>query len=158
MSGAETALHRQCAALCWRRQKGGEVEILLVTSRETGRWVIPKGWPVKGLSESGSAAQEAFEEAGVEGRLTPAALGTYAYGKVLDRSVKIEIALPCQVSVFALEVLKTREKFPERDERRRKWFTRERAADRVDEPELKSLISGFDPGALAEKGAGAAAS
>ena len=61
----------QVAALCWRMGQGGAVEILLVTSRDTGRWVIPKGWPMDGKSASAAAAREAWEEAGVKGTVRP---------------------------------------------------------------------------------------
>ena len=57
----------QFAALPWRRRADAGIEVLLITSRETRRWVIPKGWPIKGKSSAKSAAREAFEEADQKG-------------------------------------------------------------------------------------------
>ncbi|MEN9850080.1 MAG: hypothetical protein RL128_243, partial [Pseudomonadota bacterium] len=72
MDGADATADRtmvartQYGALCWRMHRG-KVEVLLITSRDTGRWVIPKGWPIDGLAPAQTAAREAWEEAGVEG-------------------------------------------------------------------------------------------
>jgi 8-oxo-dGTP pyrophosphatase MutT (NUDIX family) len=143
---AAAAPRTQCAALCWRRDQG-KVEVLLVTSRETGRWVIPKGWPVTGLPETEGAAREAWEEAGVRGQIGAACLGVYSYDKVLDRSGTAPVALPCVVAVYPMQVTATRRDFPEASERRIKWFPLAKAARKVDEPELAALIAGFDPDA-----------
>lgn len=132
----------QHAALCWRMHRGS-VEVLLITSRDTGRWVIPKGWPMAGKSPSQTAAQEAWEEAGVKGRIGDNALGFYAYDKMRE-----ELApQPCGVSVFPLRVEQVAEKFPERKERRRKWFDASKAARKVAEPQLRALLAaiGDDP-------------
>ena len=131
---------KQVGALCWRVEKG-KVEVLLVTSRDTGRWVIPKGWTMKDKSDADAAATEAWEEAGVEGKLGENAVGAYAYYKVLNCG-KGE---PCVVDVYALKVKSLSEKFPEASERKRRWFTPKKAAARVDEPDLKALLRGFDP-------------
>ena len=88
----------QFAALCWRSTRG-RTEVLLVTSRETGRWVIPKGWPIAGLSPAEAAAREAWEEAGAKGKMAEQALGFFTYDKVLDRASD-PVALPCIVAVF----------------------------------------------------------
>ncbi len=133
----------QHAALCWRMHRG-HVEVMLITSRDTGRWIIPKGWPMEGKTASEAAAQEAWEEAGVKGLIGEIALGLYAYDKLrtpLD-------ALPCAVTVFPLRVVRVADKFPERKERRRKWFSAARAARKVDEPELRALLAAIaeDPG------------
>ncbi len=125
----------QIAALCWRMHRD-RVEVLLITSRDTGRWVLPKGWPVEGRDGPGSATQEAWEEAGVTGVVNPAVIGLFGYDKVMAA----QAALPCMVSVFALRVAGLARRFPERKERRRKWFTAERAARKVVEPELRNLI------------------
>ena len=125
----------QCGALCWRLHRG-HVEVLLITSRDTGRWIIPKGWPHDGKTAAGAAAQEAWEEAGVEGLVTEAPLGLYSYDKML----KPGTALPCIVTVFALRVARLRRRFPERRERRRKWFDAAKAARKVAEPELRALL------------------
>lgn len=135
--------HSQCGALCWRRLDGA-VQVLLVTSRDTGRWVIPKGWPITGLDVASAAAREAWEEAGVRGVADPAPLGWYSYDKVLRRGATGS-AVPCVVAVHPLHVDQQETRFPEAKQRRRKWFAQEDAAARVDEPELSALIAGFCP-------------
>lgn len=133
----------QHGALCYRRGPGGAVEVLLITSRDTGRWIIPKGWPIKGRTAAGSAAQEAYEEAGVKGREQAGCIGLYSYDKALPGGV----LQPVVVSVYAIEVDRLASDFPESEARRRKWFRLERAAQKVAEPELRALLAGFDPGA-----------
>ncbi len=133
----------QVAALCWRMQKG-KPEVLLVTSRETGRWVIPKGWPMKDRSDPEAAQREAWEEAGVKGQVGDHSLGVYAYHKVLGSGSDV----PCVVSVFPMQVDAVEDKFPEAAERERRWFAPKKAARRVDEPELRDILRGFDPDAL----------
>lgn len=118
----------------------GKVEVLLVTSRDTGRWIIPKGWPVKDKSPVQSAAQEAWEEAGVEGVAAQTPIGVYSYEK--QRLPKAPI--PCSVTVFPIRVLRLAEKFPERQERRRKWFRAEKAARKVAEAELRGILYHVD--------------
>ena len=135
---APPAERRQVAALPWRRGKDG-IEILLVTSRETRRWVTPKGGRMTGLSDAESAAQEALEEAGVEGVVGTAPLGTFRYLKVLKRRAPRW----CVVSVHALEVKVEHETWHEQDERERIWVSRDEAVRRVDEPDLKALIAAF---------------
>ena len=76
----------QVAALCWRKHRD-RVEVLLITSRDTGRWVLPKGWPIPGLNAHEAAAIEAWEEAGVRGPVTPDALGYFGYDKVMAADV-----------------------------------------------------------------------
>jgi len=133
----------QVAALCWRIEDG-KPQVLLITSRETGRWVLPKGWPVEGKSAFESARTEAWEEAGVEGKVSDDCLGLYAYYKVLGPGMDV----PCVVAVYPLKVKALADDFPERPERKRQWFSPKKAAQRVDEPELKELLRGFDPKAL----------
>lgn len=125
----------QFAALCYRGTPS-KPEVLLVTSRDTGRWIIPKGWPAAGQSPATSAAREAFEEAGATGRVSERAIGLYSY---LKRREDGE-AVPLMVAVFALRVEALAKDFPERRERRRKWVRPERAARLVDEPELRALM------------------
>jgi 8-oxo-dGTP pyrophosphatase MutT (NUDIX family) len=136
----------QCAALCWRRAQD-QVEVLLVTSRETGRWVIPKGWPIDGLPETEGAAREAWEEAGVRGEIGTECLGVYSYDKVLDRDSDEPQAVPCVVAVYPMQVTTLRKSFPEASERRTKWFPQDKAARKVIEPELAALIAAFRPDA-----------
>jgi len=131
----------QYAALPWRTAASGEIEILLITSRETRRWVIPKGWLMKGIGPGGSAAQEALEEAGVLGRLGKKPVGKYVYDKRL-RSGRLQHV---RVRVFALEVLQELDAWPEMGERTRQWFSLAEAAGLVDEADLKRLLSAFAP-------------
>jgi 8-oxo-dGTP pyrophosphatase MutT (NUDIX family) len=134
----------QFAALCWRMRRD-KPEVLLITSRDTGRWIIPKGWRVADCDESTSAAKEAWEEAGVLGHIATQPLGLYDYDKVLTP----DMHLPCAVSVFALRVATLSRRFPERKERRRKWFTAAKAARKVAEPTLRALLEGVAAGTVA---------
>ncbi len=145
----------QYGALCWRRAHGtAEIEVLLVTSRETGRWIIPKGWPIKGLGPSETALQEAYEEAGVNGKVSEACAGLYSYIKLLGPQRANEV--PCVVAVYPIRVSKLVDDFPEREERRRRWFSPKKAAQKVDEPELRALLREFPEvlGKTGEKASG----
>jgi uncharacterized protein len=131
-------LIRQIAALPYRRSgKSKElVEILLITSRDTGRWVLPKGNPIFGLSSRRAAALEAEEEAGVRGTVAKKSLGQFPYRKWID-STTFVIA---EVEVFALKVRKQLAKYKEQGERERRWIARGEAATMVDEPELRAIL------------------
>jgi 8-oxo-dGTP pyrophosphatase MutT (NUDIX family) len=131
----------QFAALPWRRRAAGGVEVLVITSRETRRWVLPKGWPMKDRTPSEAAAQEAYEEAGVLGETDPEPLGDYGYGKRLPGGIVQEV----RVAVFTLEVFVEQMAWPEQAEREKLWTSPQEAAELVDEPELKNLILGFRP-------------
>ena len=131
----------QYAALCWRRGASGGVEVLLITSRETRRWVIPKGWPIRTMKPGPSAAREAFEEAGVEGEVSKKPVGVYHYDKRL-RSGRLQHV---RVPVYALGVSRELDCWPEMAERERAWLAPAEAAERVEEPELRSLIRRFAP-------------
>lgn len=139
-SADRSGTRMQYGALCWRPGSDG-VEILLITSRDTGRWVIPKGWPIPGLAPEAGAAQEAWEEAGVEGEIAPVCLGRYGYQKCLTVSAQV----PCAVAVYGLRVLREADKFPEVKERTRQWVPQPLAATMVNEPDLAALIAGFVP-------------
>lgn len=143
-SGREDGPVTQYGALCWRRTDDG-LQVLLVTSRDTGRWVIPKGWPMDGLRPEETAAREAWEEAGVRGVASPRALGVYTYDKVIDRQAIPPTSVPCIVAVYPVHAVVRDRDFPEADERRLKWMSRKKAARKVDEPELSSLIATFEP-------------
>ena len=119
-----------------RRGPGGGVELLLVTSRDTGRWVVPRGNPIRGLAPHQSAAQEAWEEAGVRGAVSDQPLGRYRYKK----RRKLGFSVRAQVQLFEMLVTEVLEDWPERHQRRRAWFAPVDAAAAVDEPELKALI------------------
>lgn len=130
---------RQVAALVWRKA-GPEPEILLVTSRISGHWLLPKGWPMEGKSASESAMQEAFEEAGVWGGCKDHPIGSYGYRKVLTGGA----ALQCTVDVFAMEAVGVLAHWPEREQRRREWVTLAEAAARVVEPGLAEFLRRCD--------------
>lgn len=136
---AKAATARQFAALPYRRSKGGKIEILLVTSRETRRWIIPKGWPISGVEPHNLAALEAMEEAGVTGKVEEKPIGAYRYEKKRSDGT---IVL-CTVDTFALEVEERMPTWPEQGERERKWFGLEEAAQKVQEPELRALLKKF---------------
>ena len=130
----------QVAALCWRRTGKG-LRILLITSRDTGRWVIPKGWPMRNRTDAEAAAREAWEEAGLRGELSGRSLGIYIYLKTLATGART----PCVVRVFPLQVREMVRKYPEFGQRRIKWFDLDKAARKVAEPELAALIRAFEP-------------
>lgn len=125
----------QIGALVWRIRKK-QPEFLLVTSRETKRWVIPKGWPMPHLVHSNAAKQEAQEEAGITGRVQRKPLGTFTYDKVRPDGT----SQPCKVLVFALAYEEKAERWPERKERKREWFPAVDAIRKVNEPGLKALM------------------
>jgi 8-oxo-dGTP pyrophosphatase MutT (NUDIX family) len=140
MSGRGQPPRLQVGALCWRRTRKG-VRVLLITSRDTGRWVIPKGWPMRNRTEPEAAAREAYEEAGLRGEVLEHSIGVYTYRKV----VAAGRAIPCAVRVYPLEVREMLKRYPETGQRRVKWFAPDKAARRVMEAELKVLIRDFDP-------------
>ena len=127
---------RQIAAVPVRQRDDGLLLVLLVTSRETGRWVIPKGWPWPDREEWMSAAEEAREEAGVIGRTHPTSIGTFTYDKHRPTG-----AVRVQVTVYRLEVTEELVAWPECNERQRCWFTLSEAAAAVAEPELQVLMT-----------------
>jgi 8-oxo-dGTP pyrophosphatase MutT (NUDIX family) len=130
--------HVQAAALPWRLGKDG-VEVMLVTSRGTGRWVLPKGWPENDEKLSAAAAREAAEEAGLSGAVAPREIGRFYYGKQLPSGLERR----CEVHVFPLEVERVSNRWPEWKKRQRGWFTPAEAVARVEEPDLGELIAAF---------------
>jgi len=127
----------QLAALPWRNET--RLEVLLITSRETKRWVIPKGWPMRDVSAHDAAAREAFEEAGVEGQVDPTVIGYFSYWKQLgDGSLRA-----LDVDVFALRVTHLLDEWPEKGQRERRWFTPAEAADTVEELDLGRMLRTF---------------
>jgi 8-oxo-dGTP pyrophosphatase MutT (NUDIX family) len=140
----KTGKGTQYAALCFRLRKNKKVEILLVTSRRAGRWIPPKGWPMKGKKPQIAAAVEAHEEAGVKGQVFQMALGRYRYG----RDPGTASHRPAEAFVFPLEVESLDKDFKEKGQRRVKWFSPKRAAMMVREPKLKKIIREFDPAQL----------
>lgn len=125
----------QYAALPYRRRAGGAVEVMLITSRQTRRWVIPKGWPGQGLTPRASAEREAMEESGTVGRIAESSTGFYHYTKLFAGA-----AVDCRVEVFLLEVEEQLSSWPEAHQRQCRWFEPEEAADAVQEPELSAII------------------
>ncbi|UWR21613.1 NUDIX hydrolase [Sulfitobacter sp. S190] len=126
----------QVAALC-HKGEGPNRRFLLVTSRETKRWIIPKGWPIRGLTSNEAALQEAWEEAGVKrGRADGAPVGKYTYQKRQASGW----SFPVETLVYSVAVAETSDKFPEAQERTRTWVTAQRAADMVNEPELRQIF------------------
>lgn len=127
----------QYAALPFRAGPDGNVQVLLITSRDTGRWVIPKGWPMRGKKPREAAAREAFEEAGVEGVIAgKRAVGSYHYSKALPDGEHVL----CEVKVFLLLVERERTDFPEHGQRQISWLAPEAAAALVDEGGLSEII------------------
>ncbi|BDW86044.1 NTP pyrophosphohydrolase [Roseicyclus marinus] len=143
-TAAKRETRTQFAVLPYRIKKKGGVEVMLMSSLDSGRWIIPKGWPMDGMRPSEAAAQEAWEEAGLRGRVHDTVLGLYSYSKWLDE----ELSIPCVVLVFPMEISQVDEVFPEAGQRKIKWMSRKKAAQRVDEAELKQMIETFDPEAL----------
>lgn len=144
----------QVAGLCLDVASG---RVLLITSRGTGRWIIPKGWPMAGRSLADAAAQEAWEEAGVKGAVRPLEIGTYRYDKMQDQG----FAIPIEVRIFLIEVTRLLGKFPEKGQRRRQWFTPLEASELVAEPQLRALLrrlpallAGLTPPVIATSGVG----
>ena len=130
----------QFGALCYRITDG-KVQILLITSRRTKRWILPKGWPENNMTPGESAANEALEEAGVTGKLKERPLGVYCYEKRGEDGEDY----PCIVTIYALKVKNILENYSEQSERQRQWFSRKVAAKKVLEPDLAQLLKSFDP-------------
>ena len=128
----------QAAALPWRMTADG-VEIMLITSRDTGRWVLPKGWPEGAEDLSEAAAREAGEEAGLSGAVSRREAGRYFYAKTLSSGQDV----PCEVLVFPLEVDNVADKWREKGQRKRKWVSPVEAARMLNEPDLCKLIVAF---------------
>lgn len=139
---------KQYGALPWRKDKHGSVQILLITSRRRGRWIVPKGWPVKGRASYMAAALEAFEEAGVIGEISSTELASYRYIK-LDDGGSLQRR---RVALFPLRVRGTLTNWPERSQRQRRWLPIAEAAELVDDTELARVISmiGADPRILTD--------
>jgi 8-oxo-dGTP pyrophosphatase MutT (NUDIX family) len=128
---------KQVGTIPVRRTSDGSLEILLVTSRRTGRWIIPKGWPSKRLEDPDAAAREAVEEAGVIGRISKQPIGSFEYSKSASQGSR-----RLSVDVYLLYVETVLQLWPEQRERSRSWFRPDLAATKVHEPELANLITG----------------
>ena len=136
------AFRNQYGALCFRYADGGRaIEILLITSRESGRWIVPKGWPMKGKAPHEAAAIEAWEEAGDRGKVKKTPGSRYTYLKELNGGKVV----PCVVDMFQVEVREINADFKEQGQRRLDWVSPDEGARRVREIELKSLLVNFKP-------------
>ena len=131
--------HIQYAALPYRSNGKSELEVMLVTSRGTRRWIIPKGWPKIGLAPHRTAEEEAFEEAGVAGKVGKKQIGTYSYDKVLKKGLTASY----RVQVFPLRVTRQHKQWPEKHQRQTRWYRPIDAAKSVKEPSLRRLIRKF---------------
>lgn len=140
----KAAMKFQAAALPYRKAADGKPEILLITSRETRRWILPKGWIENNVKPHDTAALEAFEEAGVRGRIKKKPIDSYIYEKRLSNGDGVL----CKVSVFALKVTAELNDWPEKNERERRWMSVGQGAMHISEGGLvKLLLSLSLPGA-----------
>jgi 8-oxo-dGTP pyrophosphatase MutT (NUDIX family) len=137
---------RQVAALCWRTGRRG-LEVLLITSLNSRRWILPKGWPEAELTGCDNAAREAFEEAGVTGRITASPVGRYLYLKERREGG----GMPVSVEVFALCVTKQLDDWPEKGQRSMIWVPLDQAAAKVLEPGLQGVLKDFRKHYAAQK-------
>jgi 8-oxo-dGTP pyrophosphatase MutT (NUDIX family) len=128
----------QYAALPWRSTLDG-LEILLITTLNTKRWIIPKGWPLDGLSPPDSAAREALEEAGICGTIAADAFGSFCYEKVR----KSGQVITCNVSVFPMHVEQQRKRWIEKGTRDIRWCKIEEAVELVSMPDLCRILTQF---------------
>ncbi len=126
---------------------GKQIEVLLITRRRSGRWIIPKGWPEDELPPHKLAALEAFEEAGLEGRIEKNPIGRFTYVKQIDNDTKVT----CLVDVFPLRVKMQYLDWPERNQRRQQWLKPAKASRLIGEKDLARLIEHFEPGARTVK-------
>jgi 8-oxo-dGTP pyrophosphatase MutT (NUDIX family) len=134
------AVRVQYGALPYRFTHDAALEILLVTTRQSKQWIIPKGWPIRGLRPAKSAAREAFEEAGVRGRVGAKSIGLFAYNKSLDGN---GIRVNCEVRVFPLLVKRQSENWPEIEQRVVQWVAPDKALTLIRDPGLKALVAAF---------------
>lgn len=136
----------QYGALPYRFSQDAALEVLLVTTRGTRRWIIPKGWPIKGLRPAKSAAREAFEEAGVTGRIGAKPVGLFTYDKLIDEA---GAQTTCEVKVYPLLVKRQSEVWPESQQRTTQWVEPGRAIAMIKEPDLKKIVASFTKRAAA---------
>ena len=126
----------QVAALCLRGADTAR-EVLMITSRDTGRWIIPKGWPMNGKTCAEAALQEAWEEAGVKkARIKDTPIGSYSYAKRRDNGTEE----PVTTLIYAADVDELALTYPEAHQRTRQWMSPKAAAELVQEPELQALL------------------
>ncbi len=131
---------RQYAALPYRIS-ADKLKVCLITSRDTGRWIIPKGWAEDGIEPNELAAIEAYEEAGLKGKTANKAIGTFRYTKCMDDGSQIE----CEVGVYPMRVKRQEADWPEKSERDVRWVGVDRAVKMLDDDGLKKLLKSFHP-------------
>lgn len=136
LTAGDTDELQQVGVLPWRIRRDGEPKLLLITSRRRGRWIVPKGWPMKGYPPFIAASREAFEEAGIIGDISPAPVTTYRYMKALDDGSQAA----CRVTVFGMNVRGTLSHWREKGQRQRRWFSLEAAAGKLDDIELAEFV------------------
>ena len=142
-SARKTDLRSQFGALVYR-VRNGKTQVLLITSRGTKRWIIPKGWPMSGYTAPQAAAQEAWEEAGVRGKAHDLPLGFYSYTKEIETRGGL-MPMPVLVTVYPVQARKCVADFPEAGQRRQKWMSPKKAASLVREKHLAKMLRDFDP-------------
>ncbi len=125
----------QAAALCLRKGPDGP-QVLLISTLNSKRWIMPKGWPMADHTLAEAAGQEAWEEAGVRGVLHPVAIGDYAYRKMIKQGIPVA----CRCQVYRIDVETLADLYPESHRRKRVWLSPAEAAERVDEPELQAIL------------------
>ena len=135
------AAHRQCGALPYRVTAPGVTEVLLVTSRGTKRWIVPKGWPIPGLSDADSAAREAYEEAGVLGEIGQDPLGTFAHWKSAEGGGEPGLF---HIDLYALRVERELTLWPEAHQRQKVWVSIAQAVTMIDPGDLRDLVAAFE--------------
>jgi 8-oxo-dGTP pyrophosphatase MutT (NUDIX family) len=130
----------QYGALPYRFTPMAALEVLIVTTRQSRRWIVPKGWPIKRLSASKTAAREAFEEAGVRGRIGARAIGVFRYKKGANEN---GAGSDYEVKIFPLLVRRQAATWPESGQRVVQWVDPEKAIALIREPELKAIVAKF---------------
>ena len=138
---ARPAIRVQYGALPYRFTPLAALEILIVTTRQSRRWIVPKGWPIKRLSPAKSAAREAFEEAGVRGKIGARPIGAFRYKKT-ERE-KSGADPDYEVKIFPLLVRRQSATWPEFGQRVVQWVDPERAISLIREPEMKAIVEKF---------------
>ena len=138
-TGGKTDPRTQFAALCWRI-KNDRLQVCLITSRGGKRWIIPKGWPMDKMTPAAAAATEAYEEAGLSGEAADVCLGVYSRAHP-DKVRNV----PIITLVYPVHVTHIHSKWPEKYQRRRKWFSQKKAVSKLDHPALGQIVATFDP-------------
>ena len=134
--GSRGRVPLQVGALPYRRHEDGSIEVMLVTTRSSGRWIVPKGWPMEGKTPVQAAEQEAYEEAGVRGHTSSVEIGRFPHEKSQFLS-----NIRTEVAVFPLSVQEELSAWPEREQRTRCWFSVDEAKRAVQSDELAGIIA-----------------